>query len=166
MKLAGQFKVTPADNFLLSNLRAGLLKYLQVATVGLPRSTLAQAKQSAKLAESGLPKEPDSTPVANQPDRVDKAKRVVFPLCKRSGHGECDCWLNPASDFAKRRAAATPTVVVAAATPVQSTSVSRSRPPRDAIPRRIFSCSLCKLLDHPTHMCPMLKDPRVVKFLS
>ena len=37
MKLANQFATVPSDNFLMSNFRAGLLKYLQVATVGLPR---------------------------------------------------------------------------------------------------------------------------------
>ena len=62
LQLASQFAGPPANNFLLSNFRAGLLKYLQVATVGLPRSTLAQARKSAKLAESGLRKEPDPTP--------------------------------------------------------------------------------------------------------
>ena len=48
MKLANQFAIVPSDNFLMSNFRAGLLKYLQVATVGLPRATLAQARKSAK----------------------------------------------------------------------------------------------------------------------
>ena len=43
MKLANQFATVPSDNFLMSNFQAGLLKYLQVATVGLPRATLAQA---------------------------------------------------------------------------------------------------------------------------
>ena len=44
MKLANQFATLPNDNFLMSNFRAGLLNYLQVATVGLPRATLAQAE--------------------------------------------------------------------------------------------------------------------------
>ena len=35
MKLANQFATIPSDNFLMSNFRAGLLKYLQVAIVGL-----------------------------------------------------------------------------------------------------------------------------------
>ena len=52
MKLANQFATVPSDNFFMSNFRAGLLKYLQVATVGLPRATLAQARKSAKIAES------------------------------------------------------------------------------------------------------------------
>ena len=38
MKLANQFATVPSDNFLMSNFQAGLLKYLQVATVGLPRA--------------------------------------------------------------------------------------------------------------------------------
>ena len=41
MKLANQFATVPSDNFLMSNFRAGLLNYLQVATVGLPRATLS-----------------------------------------------------------------------------------------------------------------------------
>ena len=166
MKLAGQFEVTRADNFLLSNFRAGLLKYLQVAIVGLPRLTLAYEKKSAKLAESSLPKEPDPTPAPTRPDQIDKPKRAVYTLCKKLGHLEKDCWLNPESDFAKRRAAATPAIPVAVATPVQLTARSRSQPLRDTTRRRIFLCSLCKLLDHPTHLCPMLMDPRVVKFLN
>lgn len=45
MKLASQFEVHPAKKFLLSNFRAGLLKYLQVVTVSLPRSRSRQSYQ-------------------------------------------------------------------------------------------------------------------------
>ena len=45
MKLANQFDTIPSDNFLMSNFRAGLLKYLQVAIVGLLKTTLAQARK-------------------------------------------------------------------------------------------------------------------------
>ena len=41
MKLSNQFATVPSDNFLMSDCRARLLNYLQVATVGLPRATLA-----------------------------------------------------------------------------------------------------------------------------
>lgn len=36
MKLAKQFTILPTDSFFLSNFRAGLLLYSEVATVGLP----------------------------------------------------------------------------------------------------------------------------------
>ena len=122
MKLASQFEVLPADNFLLSNFRAGLLKYVQVATVGLPRSTLARAKKSAKLAESGLPKESDSTTT----ERIQTTKRAFCNRCKKPCHFKRDWLLNPESEIGKRRAAANRTAPVAAATPVSSTAESRS----------------------------------------
>ena len=68
MKLANQFATVPSDNFLMSNFRAGLLKYLQVATVGLPRATLAQARKSAKTAESSLPKDEVPSTSVPKPD--------------------------------------------------------------------------------------------------
>ena len=69
MKLANQFATISNDNFLMSNFRAGLLKYLQVATVGLPRTTLAQARKSAKTAESSLSKDEVSSTSIPKPDR-------------------------------------------------------------------------------------------------
>ena len=65
MKLANQFATVPSDNFLMSNFRAGLLKYLLVAIVGLPRATLAQARKSAKTTKSSLPK--DEVPSTSTP---------------------------------------------------------------------------------------------------
>ena len=43
MKLANQFATIPSDNFLMNNFQARLFKYLQVATIGLSRTTFAQA---------------------------------------------------------------------------------------------------------------------------
>lgn len=88
MKLANQLSTMPADNFLLSNFRAYLLNYLQVATVGLPQSTLAKAKRSAKTTESGLPKVSAST---TQVDSGSNARRIVCFRYKKYGHGEKDC---------------------------------------------------------------------------
>ena len=65
MKLDNQFATISSDNFLMSNFRARLLKYLQVATIGLPRATLAQARKSVKTAESSLPK--DEVPSTSTP---------------------------------------------------------------------------------------------------
>ena len=73
MKLANQFDIVPSDNFLMSNFRAGLLKYLQVATVGLLRATLAQARKSAKTAESSLPK--DEVPSTSTP-KLDRPRQT------------------------------------------------------------------------------------------
>lgn len=95
MKLAKQFTTLPTDNFLRSNFRAGLPQYLHVASVGLPRTTLDQAKQSAKRAESGLAKDHTATRsnmVADPDSRVE--------LCissRRTNHGWDDCWKNPTS---------------------------------------------------------------------
>ena len=162
MKLASQFEIMPADNFLLSNFRASLLKYLHVATIGLPRMTLVQAKRSAKLAESGLPREPDPNLTTA---RVDQ-RRPICGLCKKHGHQDRDCYLNPDSEYGKRRAAPSTSVVVAAATPAPTTPGPSNRPPRDGTPRKIFPCAICQLMDHPTHRCPLLLDPQVTRLVA
>ena len=69
MKLANQFATIPSDNFFMSNFRARLLKYLQVATVGLPRTTLAQARKLAKTVKSSLPKDKALSTSTPKPDR-------------------------------------------------------------------------------------------------
>ena len=81
MKLANQFATVPSDNFLMSNCRAGLLNYLQVATVGLPWATLAQARKSTKTAESSLPK--DEVPSISTP-KLDRVPVVVTPKPKKT----------------------------------------------------------------------------------
>ena len=68
MKLANQFATIPSDNFLMSNFRVGLLKYLQVAIVGLSRTILAQARKSAKTGESSLPKDKVPSFSTTKPD--------------------------------------------------------------------------------------------------
>ena len=88
MKLANQFATIPSDNFLMSNFRVGLLKYLQVATVGLPRTTLAQARKSAKAAESSLPRDEAPSVSATKPDRPPVKKCT---LCGKNYHEEKDC---------------------------------------------------------------------------
>ena len=87
MKLASQFATMPSDNFLMSNFRAGLLKYLQVATVGLPRTTLAQTKKSAKTAKSSLPRDEAPSVSATKPDRPSVKKCT---LCGKNYHEEKD----------------------------------------------------------------------------
>ena len=99
MKLANQFATIPSDNFLMSNFRAGLLKYLQVAIVGLPRTTLAQARKSAKTAESSLPKDEVPSTSTPKPDRPPVKKCT---LCSKHHHEAKDCWLNPESEIGKR----------------------------------------------------------------
>ena len=88
MKLANQFATVPSDKFLMSNFRAGLLKYLQVATVGLPRATLAQARKSAKTAESSLPKDKVPSTSTPKPDRPPVKK---YTLCSKHHHEAKDC---------------------------------------------------------------------------
>ena len=88
MKLANQFATIPSDNFLMSNFRAGLLKYLQVATVGLLKTTLAQARKSAKTAESSLPKDEAPSVSATKPNRPPVKKCT---LCGKNHHEAKDC---------------------------------------------------------------------------
>ena len=102
MKLANQFATIPNDNFLMSNFRARLLKYLQVAIVGLPRTNLAQAKKSAKTAKSSLPKDKVPSTSTPKPDRLPVKKCT---LCGKHHHEAKDCWLNLESEIGKRRVA-------------------------------------------------------------
>ena len=88
MKLANQFATVPSDKFLMSNFRAGLLNYLQVATVGLPRATLAQARKSAKTTESSLPKDEIPSTSTPKPDRPPVKKCT---LCGKHHHEGKDC---------------------------------------------------------------------------
>ena len=78
MKLANQFAIVPSDNFLMSNFQAGLLKYLQVATVGLPRATFTQARKSAKIAESSLLKDEVPSTSTPKPDRPPVKKCTLY----------------------------------------------------------------------------------------
>ena len=78
MKLANQFATVPSDNFLMSNFQAGLLNYLQVATVGLPRATLAQARKSTKTTESSLPKDEVLSTSTSKPDRPPVKKCTLW----------------------------------------------------------------------------------------
>ena len=161
MKLANQFATVPSDNFLMSNFRAGLLKYLQVATVGLPRTTLAQARKSAKTAESSLSKDEvssTSTPKADRP-RVEKCT-----LCGKHHHEAKDCWLNPKSEIGKRRAAQGKTTTVAVTTPTTTPTGPCKYPPKGE-PRCIHPCSICQE-EHLTYQCPLLKDPTVCAYLK
>ena len=119
MKLANQFATVPSDNFLMSNFRAGLLKYLQVATVGLPRATLAQARKSARTAESSLPK--DEVPSTSVP-KPDQPPVKKCTLCGKHHHEAKDCWLNPESEIGKRRAAQGKMATVAVTTPTTMTT--------------------------------------------
>ena len=161
MKLANQFATVPSDNFLMSNFRAGLLKYLQVATVGLPRATLAQARKSAKTTESSLPKDKVLSTSTPKPDRPPVKKCT---LCSKHHHEEKDCWLNPKSEIGKRRAAQGKTATVAVTTPTTTPTGPRKYPSKGE-PRRIHPCSICQK-EHLTYQCPLLKDPTVCACLK
>ena len=102
MKLANQFATIANDNFLMSNFQARLLKYLQVATLGLLRTILAQARKSAKTAESSLPEDEVPSTSTPEPDRPPVKKCT---LCGKHHHEAKDCWLNPESEIGKQRAA-------------------------------------------------------------
>ena len=99
MKLANQFATIPSDNFLMNNFRARLLKYLQVATVGLPRTTFAQARKSVKTAKSSLPKDEAPSVSTTKPDRPPVKKCT---LCGKNHHEAKNCWMNPESEIGKR----------------------------------------------------------------
>ena len=161
MKLANQFATIPSDNFLMSNFRAGLLKYLQVATVGLPRTTLAQARKSAKTAESSLPKDEVSSISTTKHDRPPVKKCT---LCGKHHHEAKDCWMNPESEIGKQRAAQGKTTTVAVTTPTTTPTGPRKYPPKGE-PRRIHPCSICQE-EHLTYRCPLLKDPTVCAYLK
>ena len=161
MKLANQFATIPSDNFLMSNFRAGLLKYLQVATIGLPRTTLAQARKSAKTAESSLPKDEAPSVSATKLERPPIKKCT---LCGKNHHEAKDCWMNPESEIGKRRAAQGKTTMVAVITPTTTTTGPRKYPPKGE-PRRIHPCSICQEA-HLTYQCPLLKDPTVCAYLK
>ena len=140
MKLANQFATIPSDNFLMSNFRAGLLKYFQVAIVGLPRTTLAQARMSAKIAESSLPK--DEVPSTSTP-KLDRPLVKKCTLYGKHHHEAKDCWLNPESEIGKRQAAQGKTTMVAVTTPTTTPTGPRKYPPKGE-PRRIHPCSICQ----------------------
>ena len=124
----------------MSNFRAGLLNYLQVATVGLPRATLAQARKLAKTAESSLPK--DEVPSTSTP-KPDRPLVKKCTLCSKHHHEAKDCWLNPESEIGKRRAAQGKTTTVAVTTP-RTTSTRPRKYPSKGEPRRIHPCSICQ----------------------
>ena len=136
MKLANQFATVPSDNFLMSNFQAGLLKYLQVATVGLPRATLAQARKSAKTVESSLLKDEVPSTSVPKPDRPPVKKCT---LCGKHHHEAKDCWLNLESEIGKRRAAQGKTATVAVTTPTTAPTGPRKYPSKGE-PRRIHPC--------------------------
>ena len=161
MKLANQFAAIPSDNFLMGNFQAGLLKYLQVATVGLPRTTLAQARKLAKTAESSLPKDEVSSISTPKLDRPPVKKCT---LCGKHHHEAKDCWLNPESEIGKRRAAQRKTTTVAVTTPTTTPTGPRKYPPKGE-PWRIHPCSICQE-EHLTYQCPLLKDPTVSAYLK
>ena len=161
MKLANQFATISSDNFLMSNFRAGLLKYLQVATVGLPRTTLAQARKSAKTTESSLPKDEVSSTSNPKPDRPPVKKST---LCGKHHHEAKDCWLNLESEIGKRRAAQVKTTTVAVITTTTTPTGPRKYPPK-CEPRRIHPCSICQE-EHLTYQCLLLKDPTVCAYLK
>ena len=161
MKLANQFATVPSDNFLMSNFQAGLLKYLQVATVGLPRAILAQARKLAKTAESSLPK--DKVPSTSVP-KPDRPPIKNCTLCGKHHHEAKDCWLNPESEIGKRRAAQGKTATAAVTTPTTAPTGPRKYPSKGE-PRRIHPCSICQE-EHLTYRCPLLKDPTVCAYLK
>ena len=161
MKLANQFATISNDNFLMSNFRAGLLKYLHVAIVGLPRTTLAQARKSAKTAESSLPKDEVPSTSTPKPDRPPVKKCT---LCGKHHHEAKDCWLNPESEIEKRRAAQGKTTMVAVTTPTTTPTGPRKYLPKGE-PRCIHPCSICQE-EHLTYNCPLLKDPTVCAYVK
>ena len=161
MKLANQFATVPSYNFLMSNFRAGLLNYLQVATVGLPRATLAQARKSAKTAESSLPKDKIPSTSIPKPDRP-LVKKCT--LCGKHHHEAKDYWLNPESEIGKRRAAQGKTSTVAVTTPA-TTSTGPRKYPSKGEPRRIHPCSICQE-EHLIYQCLLLKDLTMCAYLK
>ena len=161
MKLANQFATIPSDNFLMSNFRAGLLKYLQVAIVGLLRTILAQARKSAKTTESSLPKDEVPSISNTKPDRPPIKKCTLYG---KHHHKAKDCWMNPESEIGKWRAAQGKTTTVVVTTPTTTPTGQRKYPPKGE-PRRIHPCSICQE-DHLTYHCPLLKDPPVCAYLK
>ena len=161
MKLANQFATIPSDNFLMSNFQAGLLKYLQVATVGLPRTTLAQARKLAKTAESSLPKDEVPSISNTKPDQPPVKKCT---LCSKHHHEAKDCWMNPKSEIGKQRVAQGKTTTVVVNTPTTTPSGPRKYPPKGES-RRIHPCSICQE-KHLTYQCPLLKDPTICAYLK
>ena len=161
MKLANQFATVPSDNFLMSNFRAGLLKYLQVATVGLRRATLTQAGKSAKTAESSLPKNEVPSTSTHKPDRPPIKKCTLYG---KHHHEAKDCWLNPESEIGKRRTAQGKIATIAVTTPTTTPTGPRKYPSKGE-PWRIHPCSICQE-EHLTYQCPLLKDPTVCAYLK
>jgi hypothetical protein len=89
-QLAENLTVPPDDMFMLSNFRAGLLEYLQVAMVGLRRQTFSEAVDSARTTEEGLPKTRPPTPptnVNNNPWR-----NIRCTSCGRMGYEWMTCF--------------------------------------------------------------------------
>ena len=156
MKLANQFATIPSNNFLMSNFRAGLLKYLQVATVGLPRTILAQARKSAKTTENSLPRDEAPSVSASKPDRPPVKKCT---LCGKNYHEDKDCWMNLKGEIGKPRVAQRKTTIVTVTTPTMITTGQRKYPPKGE-PRQIHPCSICQEA-HLTYQCPLLRDPTV-----
>ena len=140
MKLANQFATVPNDDFLMSDFRARLLKYLQVATVGLPRAILAQARKSAKTAESSLPKDEVLSTSTPKSDRLPVKKCILYG---KHHHEAKDCWLNSESEIGKRRAAQGKTATVAVTTPT-TTPTRPHKYPLKGEQRRIHPCSICQ----------------------
>ena len=145
----------------MSNFQVGLLKYLQVATVGLPRTTLAQARKSTKTAESSLPKDEVPSTSTPKPDRPPVKKCTLYG---KHHHEAKDCWLNLENEIGKRRAAQGKTTMVAIITPTMTPTGPRKYPPKGE-PRQIHPCSICQE-KHLTYQCPLLKDPTVCAYLK
>ena len=103
-------------------------------------ATLAQARKSAKTAESSLPKDEVPSTSALKPDRPPVKKCTLYG---KHHHEAKDCWLNPESEIGKRRAAQGKTAIVAVTTPTTAPTGPRKYPSKGE-PRRIHPCSICQ----------------------
>ena len=152
------------DMFMLSNFRACLLEYLQVATVGLQRQTFSEAVDSARTAEEGLPK--SRQPTLPSTSTGDNPRRnLKCTGCGRMGHEWGTCYRNPASDYGKKTDTASVHQIQTQQTPTPVSTENR-RTSRSMTPVQRYPCNVRGSLEHPGHRCPLLLDEDVKKAIK
>ena len=163
-QLAEHLTVPPDDMFMLSNFRAGLLEYLQVATVGLNRPTFLEAVNAARTAEEGLPRPARyDHPALSTEDNP--RRKMKCSGCGRTGHDWETCFRNPASKYGKRTDAATVLPIQPQPPPNQVSNNNRGHFfPNTPIQR--YPCNICGSMEHPGHKCPLLLDDDVKKAIQ
>ena len=160
-QLADNLTVPPDDMFMLSNFRAGLLEYLQVATVGLQRDTFSEAVDSARTAEEGLP-QPRTPPTSTGDNHRHNLKCTG---CGRMGHEWGTCYRNPTSEYGKKTDTASIHQIQPQPAP-SPVSTENRHTSRSITPVQRYPCNICGSLEHPGHRCPLLLDEDVKKAIQ